>query len=221
MKKLNFKPRAIIFDMDGVIVDSMPYHFLAWYEALRPLGVRVSCFEVYSREGERWDKTLKDLLEQRSIEPSKQVLRKLFSDRQKIFRKYFKRNIFKGVEEFLGCLKNNGYSLGLATGTPTQEIRKILPTRIKNLFDCIVAGNHVKRGKPDPESYVKTAHSLNVKPSECVVVENSPLGIKSAKSAGMFCIAVTTSLPKAYLRNADLIVNTLEEISAIVEKACR
>ena len=62
MKKLKIRPRAIVFDMDGVIVDSMPYHFIAWYEALRPWGVRVSCFEVYAQEGERWETTLKGLL---------------------------------------------------------------------------------------------------------------------------------------------------------------
>ena len=78
MKNLNFKPRAIIFDMDGVIVDSMPYHFIAWYEALRPFGVRVSCFDVFSREGERWDKTLIELLKASGIKPSKMILNKIW-----------------------------------------------------------------------------------------------------------------------------------------------
>ena len=57
MRKLKTKAKAIIFDMDGVIVDSMPYHFLAWHEALRPFGIRVGCVEVFAREGERWDKS--------------------------------------------------------------------------------------------------------------------------------------------------------------------
>ncbi len=221
MKKLNFKPKAIIFDMDGVIVDSMPYHFIAWYEALRPFGVRVSCFDVYSKEGERWDKTLKDLLMQAKIKPSKKILSAIFLSRQKIFKKYFKRFIFKGVDIFLNCLKKPGYQLGLVTGTPTGEIKNILPRKIKNLFDCIVAGDQVKNGKPHPEPYLKAARALGLRPAECLVVENAPLGIEAAKKAGMFCIAVTTSLPKEYLKKADIVVSRLENIANIIDQSCR
>jgi len=221
MKKIRIKPKAIIFDMDGVIVDSMPYHLLAWHEALRPLGVRVSCFDVYAREGERWDKSLKDFLRQAKIEPTKAVLKKIFLRRKKIFRKYFKRFIFKGTEEFLHCLKKKGYLLGLVTGTPAVEVNRILPKKIKNLFDCVVAGDMVKNGKPHPEPYLKAAKDLSLTPRECVVVENAPLGIKSAKRAGMFCVAITTSLPREYLKAADIVVNALEDITGVIEKYCR
>jgi beta-phosphoglucomutase len=221
MKKLQFRPKAIIFDMDGVIVDSMPYHFLAWYEALRPWGIRVSCFDVFSREGERWDKTMKDLLKQSKIMPSRKILQKIFLARQKIFKKYFKRFIFRGVGIFLNCLKKQGYRIGLATGTPAHEIKKILPGKIKNLFDCIVAGNQVKKGKPHPETYLKAAKALQALPGECLVVENAPLGIEAAKRAGMFCVAITTSLPKEYLRKADLVVAALEEITGTINKSCQ
>jgi beta-phosphoglucomutase len=217
MKRLTIKPKAVIFDMDGVIVDSMPYHFLAWYEALRPWGMRVSCFDIYLKEGERWDKTLISLLRLANINPTKGILKKIFLTRQKIFKKYFKRFIFKGAKEFLLCLKRKGYRLGLVTGTPGKEIEKILPKGIKNLFDIIIAGNEVKNGKPHPESYLKAAFGLNLKPYECVVVENAPLGIKSAKSAGMVCIALTTSLPPEYLKGADIVVDTLEEITGIID----
>lgn len=206
--------------MDGVIVDSMPYHFLAWYEALMPWGVRVSCFDVYSKEGERWDATLKSLLKSAGIKPTANLLKKIFSLRQRIFKKNFKCFIFKGTEAFLGCLKEKGYLLGLVTGTPTEEINRILPKRIVSLFDAVIAGNQVKRGKPYPEPYLKAALALGVKPAECLVVENASLGIESAKRAGMVCIAVTTSLPKEYLGLADIVVNHLEEIFSIIDKSC-
>ncbi|MDD5775659.1 MAG: hypothetical protein PHS64_06950, partial [Candidatus Omnitrophica bacterium] len=93
MKHLVKKPAAILFDMDGVIVDSMPYHFLAWYEALRPYGVRVSCFEVYRREGEQWDKSLSDFLRMGGYAPTTRLMRTVFAARQKIFRKYFTRTL--------------------------------------------------------------------------------------------------------------------------------
>jgi len=212
---------AVIFDLDGVIVDSMAYHFLAWYEALAPYGVRVSCFDVFAKEGERWDRTLRDLFLRAGIKPVPRILAEVFSRRQRIFKKYFKRFIFKGAPEFLGCLKKRGYLLGLVTGTPTHEVHRILPVRIFRLFDCVIAGDRVKKGKPHPEPYLKAGRELNVAPRACVVVENAPYGIESAKRAGMFCVAVTTSLPGEYLRRADVVVGRLEEITPLIEGACR
>jgi len=121
----------------------------------------------------------------------------------------------------LFCLKKNGHILGLVTGTPSQELKRILPRRVLRIFDGIISGDHVKKGKPHPEPYLKAAKTLGVYPKACLVVENAPYGIESAKRAGMFCIAITTSLPKEYLAKADLVVDKLEEISGIIDKSCR
>ena len=220
MKKMKTKPKAIIFDMDGVVIDSMPYHFLAWYEVLRPLGIRVSCFDVYSKEGEDWRKTLKGFLERARIKPTEKILKGIFIRRKKIFKKNFKRFIFKGAKEVLLCLKKKGYSLGLVTGTPSKEAKKILPRAMYRLFSCIVSGDEVKRGKPHPEPYLRAAELMAVKPSECVVVENAPFGVESAKKAGMFCVAVTSGLTKDYLKGADIIVDDLSDMIGVVEKTC-
>ncbi|MFA5115175.1 MAG: HAD family phosphatase, partial [Candidatus Omnitrophota bacterium] len=157
MPKNALRPRAVIFDMDGVIVDSMPYHFIAWYEALRPYGVRVSCFDVFAKEGERWENSLKDFLNNASIPPNPKILKEIFLRRQRIFRKYFKRFIFKGAPEFLRCLKKKGYLLGLVTGTPMRELSSIIPSGIRGLFDAIVSGDSVKKGKPHPEPYLEAS----------------------------------------------------------------
>lgn len=221
MKRLKFQPRAIFFDMDGVIVDSMPYHFIAWYEALRPWGVRINSFDVYQREGERWDKTLLDFLKTAHIQPSRRMLKKIFAARQKIFQKYFKRYIFPGVPEFLACLKKKDYLLALVTGTPEIEVRQILPRKICKFFDVLVTGDQVQYGKPHPAPYLEAAKLLKLKPRECLVVENGLLGITSAKRAGMFCIALTTSLPAQFLKKADLVVDRLEEITKFIDHSCR
>jgi beta-phosphoglucomutase len=220
MNKLKIKPKAVIFDMDGVIVDSMPYHFIAWYEALRPYGVRVNCFDVYSKEGEKWDKSMREFLSRADISPSKKIMRKVFLARKKIFDRYYKRYIFKGAAEILRCLKAKTYRLALVTGTNRNEIEKILPNKIKKLFDCIVSGDSVKRGKPYPDPYIKAAKILGLQSAECVVIENAPYGIISAKKAGMFCIAVTTSLPKEYLNKADIIVDSLEQVNTLLDISC-
>jgi beta-phosphoglucomutase len=220
IKKLKFKPKAIVCDMDGVIVDSMPYHFLAWYEALRPLGISVRCFDVYIREGERWQKSLEDFLKGSGISPTKETFRKVFMARKKLFRNRFKRFVFKGAKEFLICLKRKGYSLGMVTATTKDGIKEILPKGIEKLFDFIVTGDCIKKGKPYPEPYLKSAKGLKVKPSECVVIENAPYGVLSAKRAGMFCIALTSSLPPEYLKGADIIADNFDQISALVDKTC-
>jgi beta-phosphoglucomutase len=218
MKKLEKKPQAVIFDMDGVIIDSMPYHFIAWYEALRPWGVRVSCFEVYAQEGERWETTLKGLLKRNKIKPTRKVLNAIFTLRQKIFRNYFKRFIFSGAYELLSGLKKQGFGLGLVSGSPLDEIKKIMPVKMLKLFTSVVAGNQVKNGKPHPEPYLKAARLLGLAPADCLVIENAPFGITSAKQAGMPCIAVSTSLPKEYLTAADRVVENLSQIIRLIPR---
>lgn len=197
--------RAVVFDMDGVIVDSMPYHFIAWYEALRPWAIRINCFDVYLREGEKWQYTLKDLTKRAGVRPTQAMLRKIFYDRDRIFRRYFKRYIFPEVEGFLRDLKRQGYCLALVTSTPLDEMRRILPGRLQQYFDCIVTGSQVRRGKPYPDPYLKAARTLRLDPATCLVIENAPLGITSAKRAGMTCYALTTSLPAEYLTGADAV----------------
>ena len=142
-------------------------------------------------------------------------------ERQKIFRKYFRRRLFSGVDEFLRCLKNKGYLLAIVTGTPMPQLKKILPAKIQFLFDTIVTGDLVKKGKPYPDPFLKAAKDLNLKPSQCLVIENAPLGIRSAKAARMFCVAITTSLPKEYLQMADVVVDKLEDITGLIEKSCK
>ena len=218
--QLKFKPAVIIFDMDGVIVDSMPYHFIAWYEALRPWGIRVNCFDVYAKEGEKWERSLRDFLIRGGQKPTPTTLRAILKTREKIFKKYFRRFLFKGAPEFICCLKEKGYVLALVTGTSTREIHHILPKKVLECFSVVVAGDKVKNGKPHPEPYLTAAKRLGVDPSKCVVIENAPYGITSAKRAGMYCIAITTSLPEEYLKHADTVVNGLNDITGIIEHAC-
>jgi beta-phosphoglucomutase len=202
--------------MDGVLVDSMPYHFIAWFEALQPLGIRVSAFEVYEREGESWEKSLRDFISQGGLKPTPGLMRKVFLRRRRIFRKYFKRTIFSGAPECLGALKKMGLMLGIVTGTPMPQLKRILPGKMRSCFDTIVTGDLVEKGKPHPEPFLKAAKRLGLRPSQCLVIENAPLGIKSAKAAGMHCLAVTTSLPKAYLTEADAVVSSLKDVVEVL-----
>ncbi|MBU0952383.1 MAG: HAD family phosphatase [Elusimicrobia bacterium] len=216
MKKLIKKPKAVLFDMDGVIIDSMPYHFIAWFETLKPLGVKINSFDIYSREGEHWKKTISDLLKRSKLKYSKKKIEEMLPVKQRIFKKLFKRFIFKGAEEILEHFKKNGYLLGLVTGSYANNIKNVLPKTLYQMFDTIISAESTKNGKPYPEPYLTAAKMLSLKPKDCVVVENSTLGVLSAKNAGMFCIAITSSLPKEYLRKANITVDDLLEIKKII-----
>lgn len=101
------------------------------------------------------------------------------------------------------------------------QLKKILPDRIQSLFDTIVTGDLVKKGKPHPDPFLKAAADLGLKPSQCLFIENASLGIRLAKAAKMFCAAITTSLPKEYLQMADVVVDKLEDITGLIEKSCK
>jgi beta-phosphoglucomutase len=207
-----------MFDMDGVLVDSMPYHFLAWYETLIPYGVRVSCFEVYQKEGEHWEKSLRYFLRRARLRPTRSLMKRIFRERRVIFHRMYKRFLFKDAERVLGELKKEGLRLALVTGTPIRQVHRILPKSILGFFEAVIAGDSVRRGKPSPEPYKKAARALGVFPDECIVVENAPLGILSAKRAGMRCAGITTSLPAEYLTHADWILEDIQSVPGLLRR---
>jgi beta-phosphoglucomutase len=98
------------------------------------------------------------------------------------------------------------------TGTSRHEVHRILPEPIYNLFDGVVTGNDVRRGKPHPEPYLLALKKVQLRPEEAMVIENAPFGIRSAKSAGLVCIALETSLPRRYLAKADFIFSSFREL---------
>jgi len=106
--------------------------------------------------------------------------------------------------------------LALVTGTSRHELYQILPTSLRDLFSVIVTGSDVKHGKPHPEPYLKSLKGLKIKASAAVVIENAPFGIRSAKQAGLKCIALETSLPKKYLSEADAIFPSIKELQSNV-----
>ena len=210
-KKFN-KYKAVLFDMDGVIVDSMPYHFISWFETLKKYNVTVSPFDIYEKEGEKCDVCVERFFKRDNIKYNNEVKEKVLKLRNKLYRKYFKVHLFPDIEQILNKLKKKGFLLAIVTGSNRDKVKSMLPKKIISKFDVIIAADMIKKGKPYPDSYLTAAKCLNVKPSQCIVIENAPYGIKAAKAAKMFCVAVTTSLPKQFLKGADIICKKVSEI---------
>ncbi len=206
----NFK--AVLFDMDGVIVDSMPYHFISWFEALKKYKVTVTPFDIYEKEGEKSDNCVRRFFERDGIKFDDKKVQDVLNLRNKIFKKYFKVFLFDDIEPVLRNLKKQNIKTAIVTGSSKQKVMSMLPKKIIKMFDVIISADMIKKGKPHPDSYLTAAKELNLKSNQCLVIENAPNGIKAAKAAKMFCSAVTTSLPKQYLSQADVVVEKISKI---------
>ena len=118
MKIKNFKKyKAVLFDMDGVIVDSMPYHFISWFETLKKYNVTVSPFDIYEKEGEKCEICVKRFFERDKIGYNAKILAEVLKLRDKLYKKYFKVHLFPDVEQVLNHLKKQGFLLAIVTGS--------------------------------------------------------------------------------------------------------
>ncbi len=196
---------AILFDMDGVVLDSMPAHLLTWQRTLAPLGIELTADDLYPLEGIPTEPTAQRLTEQflgRAC--SDEEAQRLADAKRTLFRQIFTPAFVPGIVPLLHDLRGRGYRLGLVTGSARRVVEESLAsTGITSLFDAVVTGDQVSKGKPDPEPYRTAAARLGFSPARCLVVENAPLGIRSAKAAGMGCVALETSLPAERLTGAD------------------
>lgn len=203
--KIHLKIKAVIFDMDGVITNTMSDHFRAWRKVLLMSGISVTKRDIYLREGQPGAITLREIFREKGHVIGRAQAQEILQAKEKLFKKIVRRRFVQGARPFLYFLKKNGFTLGLVTGTARHEAERILPRPIMNLFSVVVTGCEVKKGKPHPEPYLTALKKLKIRPKEAVVIENAPFGIRSAKRARLRCLALETSLPKSFLKEADLI----------------
>ncbi len=213
--------RAIIFDCDGVLVDSEPVHYSAFKKVLTSHGDTLS-EEIYR---ERYlamdDRGLFTRFYQDQGKPlSIENLKLLIDEKGKAFQELIQTEgilPFPAVPEFVMAASQR-YPLAIASGARRHELETVLESAgIRTYFETIISADDVENGKPNPESYLKAVESLNasgrrssaIRPEECAVIEDSREGIASAHSAGMKCIAVATSYPAFELSHADLVVPAL------------
>jgi len=196
---------AILFDMDGVVLNSPPAHLLTWQRTLAPLGIELSANDHYPLEGLPTEVTAKRLTERFLGQAcTDREARKLANTKRALFRELFNPSFVPGIVPLLHDLQGRGYRLGLVTGSARSVVDESLaPTGAADFFEVIVTGDQVASGKPDPEPYRTAAARLGIPPAQCLAVENAPLGIRSAKAAGLGCVALETTLPAERLSAAD------------------
>jgi beta-phosphoglucomutase len=207
------KIKGCIFDLDGVIVDTAKYHYLAWKRLAEELG-----FEFTVKDNER----LKGVSRMRSLEILLEVGGLSFDDETKVkfaekknkwyveyISKIDKSEILPGVEEFIKSLRQNNIKTALGSASKNSMII------LKNIdmidcFDVIIDGNKVSKAKPDPEVFLLGAKELGLRPEECVVFEDAEAGIEAAKNAGMKVIGVGS---KEILKDADKVILNFKDVT--------
>ena len=204
--------KAVIFDMDGVITDTMPYHFDAWRAVFAKSGVQVTHEDVYKREGQKGIDSVREIFGEKGVPFTQAIAKRLLKEKEELFKKIFKRRFIQGSRSFIKGLSRRSYRLALVTGTSRHEAERLLPKELWNCFEVTVCGCDVQNGKPHPEPYLRALKELGIKSSQAIVIENAPFGIASAKAAGLKCMALETSLPKKYLKQADKVFSSYKDL---------
>ncbi len=208
MKNLRRRFKAVIFDMDGVITDTMRYHYLAWKKVFAGEGLAIRRYEIYRREGQDGLSSIREIFSDHRRSCDTKQARRILAEKEAIFKLTVKPRLISGAGSFIRRLKKHGFIIGLVTGTSRSEVLKILPDDLLSLFDVSVTGDEVRRSKPDPEPYFTAVKRLGLKKGEAFVIENAPFGIRAAKAAGLYCVALKTSLPAPYLKEADAVFSS-------------
>lgn len=204
---------ACIFDLDGVIVDTARYHFLAWQKLAKELNVELTSELNERLKGVGRMESLNIILELGRLQRSDLEKEALATRKNGWFVEFIeamkKEEIFDGATELFAELKAHGVKVALASSSKNaQTVLKKL--EIGNYFEAIVDGNMIARSKPDPEIFLKAAGMLQVNPNECVVVEDAEAGVEAAIRAGMKCVGIGK---KEQLHKANRVVNRIGQLN--------
>lgn len=205
--------KAVIWDMDGVIADTAPFHFRAWREVAQAGGKDLSEEDFRKVFGMRNDDIVRIIFGE-AMTPDE--VEGIAARKEEIFREAVARDIrpLPGVMKLLRSLKAEGFRMAIASSAPWENLRLLIAALgIGNFFNGVLSAKEVKEGKPSPQLFLTAAETLGVDPSHCVVIEDALSGVEAAKAGGMKCIAVTNTLPPEYLIKADLVVDSLERVT--------
>ena len=195
--------RAALFDMDGVLFDSMPAHAKSWAQICREFGFDVDETEIYMNEGRTAFTTL-NVFTQRQYgrDTTPEEVEKVYQRKCEVFNTFPSAPKMPGAQELLDQIAADELTRVVVTGSGQASLLERITRHYPNIFDTnrIVSSLDVKHGKPDPEPYLMGLNKADVQPWEAIVVENAPLGVRAAVAAGIFTIAVNTGpLPESAL----------------------
>jgi beta-phosphoglucomutase family hydrolase len=201
--------RGVIWDMDGVLVDTGDLHYLAWEQVLPDYGI-VFEYERFLATFGMNNAGILDLLLDGTPEPA--LVAEISSRKEAAFREAARGNVqpLPGAAEWLERLGAAGYRQAIASSAPLDNIHEVVDELgLREYFAALVSGFALP-GKPDPATFLAAARDIEVPPKHCIVVEDATAGVEGARRAGMRCIAVTTTNAAEALQGADIVVDQLD-----------
>ncbi len=214
-----FEPKAVLFDMDGVLYDSMPHHAVAWNEAMEKYGIHMTHEDAYATEGARGIDTIRIMVrQQKGMEISEEKAQEMYDEKSRLFHAMGEATIMPGILELMGKIHLQGLPIGVVTGSGQRPLINRLLTDFGEYLDegHIVTAYDVQRGKPNPDPYLMGMEKAGTKPWETIVVENAPLGIRAGVASRAFTIAVNTGpLADSVLleHHPDLLLKKMTDLS--------
>ena len=215
----HFSPKAVLFDMDGVLYDSMPNHAISWHKAMATFGLEIPYDGAYRYEGMRGVETIKLLARQQwQRELSDEEAQHMYDVKSQFFGKQGAPRKMYGITPLMQQIKEEGLKIGIVTGSGQHSLLDQLETAFKGLVhrSLIVTSYDVKHGKPAPDPYLMGMEKAQVEPWQTIVVENAPLGIRAATAAHCFTVGVNTGpLPNEELieAGADLVLPSINSLN--------
>ncbi len=202
---------AVLFDLDGVIVDSRAHHLTAWHQLASERGIAHAPDYFTKVFGLRNDAILGGLIPSLSHDE----LAALADRKEALFRDAARGNVeaLPGVVTLLEYLDERAIPKAIVTSTPRENLEMIVDAlTIRSRFQALVAEEDAARGKPDPEGFLVAASRVGVEPERCVVIEDAPAGLRAAKAGGMRAIGITSTHPATELGDADIVVDSLTDV---------
>ena len=199
-----FSPKAVLFDMDGVLYNSMPNHAIAWEESMKKFGITMTKADAYATEGARGFETIMHFVkQQQGRDITKEEAERMYEEKARVYHAMPDAPIFDGVKALMKKITESGLTVNIVTGSAQRQLINRLLDDFSDFLipDHITTAFDVKHGKPDPDPYLtglRKAGGLN--PWEGIVVENAPLGVKAGTSAHIFTVAINSGpLPDSAL----------------------
>lgn len=209
------KYKAFLFDLNGTMIDDMPYHIKVWHRLLNDLGADLSLAEVKKEcYGSNFE-----LLER--VFPGKypdEEKERISLEKESRYQREFKPflELLPGLNEFLQKAHENTIKMAIGTAAIQFNVGFVLDNLgIRQLFDVVISAENVTNGKPHPETYLQCAQLLSVAPENCLVFEDTPKGVESALRAGMDAVVVTTTFPKESFRQLNNVIKYISDYRSL------
>lgn len=213
--------KAVFFDMDGVLFDSMPFHAEAWKHVMNLHNIPFDLYDAYLHEGRTGTDTINNFfLKYKGRKASDTEIAKIYSEKSKYFSEIYKIKRIIGISDLMKKVKNAGLQSYLVTGSGQKSLINTLDEWFPGFFvkERMITAYDVAHGKPDPEPYLAALCRSRLDRNQVLVVENAPLGIRAAVDAGLFTVAVNTGILddevlEHELNSSGILYHSMDELS--------